>query len=106
MSDGFRATPAGLNKPSGDLNLLATKIQTIVSRLDAVNTQNWGSWGTNGRGPNFVGGPNGYEASHDNLLEVLKSQIQTLQNYSQGVSDAGRMLTATDHAGGDGFRDI
>ncbi|MET8871603.1 hypothetical protein [Nocardia sp. NPDC004604] len=106
MSEGFRASPSGLNKPSADLAEVAVKIQTIVSRLDAVNTWNWGSWGTNGRGPNFATGENGYESSHDNLIGVLKAQIETLQNYSQGVTDTGVALTDTDHAGHDDFENI
>ncbi|MFI6775541.1 hypothetical protein [Nocardia sp. NPDC050412] len=106
MSEGFRATPSGLHKPSADLAEVAGKIQAIVSRLNAENARNWGSWGTNGRGPEFAGGENGYQASHDNLLSVLNAQIETLQNYSQGVTDAGVALTGTDQAGRDDFESI
>jgi len=106
MSEGFRATPSGLNKPSADLAEVASKIQAIVSGLDAVNSQNWGSWGTNGRGPEFAGGENGFEVSHDSLLAVLNAQVETLQNYSQGVTDTGVALTDTDDAGRDDFESI
>ncbi|WP_433523152.1 hypothetical protein ACQPZ2_40195 [Nocardia pseudovaccinii] len=34
MSEGFRATPSVLNKPSADLAEVAGKIQAIVSRLE------------------------------------------------------------------------
>ncbi|MEV4236757.1 hypothetical protein ACIBJI_18020 [Nocardia sp. NPDC050408] len=52
MSEGFRATPSGLHKPSADLAEVGGKIQAIVSRLNAENARNGAVGGPTVADPN------------------------------------------------------
>ncbi len=107
MSEGFRATPSGLNKPSADLAEVAGRIQAIVSRLDAVNTPELGQLGDERsrtgirRGRKWL---RGIPRQSDQRIE--RPNRDTAELFARRHTDAGVALTGTDQAGRDDFESI
>ncbi|MGF6887942.1 uncharacterized protein YukE [Nocardia sp. GAS34] len=100
MTDKVEAYTDNMRKTSGDLIGIAGRFQDLLTKLEGDDAAVHGKWGDDEFGNNFANGQYGYVSSYKNLHDNLKSKVDLLQSYAQGLSDGADTLDKQDENNG------
>lgn len=103
MTEQVAAQTRELRRIGAELARLAECIDGVRSRAESASQQQWGVWGGDEYGTNFVSGTAGYESSDANIRSVLMARAQLLQQYSRDLQNAADQLDAMDSGNAGGF---